>query len=66
MIAHKTSFNLKMDLTQCKKAIHRKLQKVAQRYHQKCKRDPEKTSISALLTIIKPLTAWITINCGKF
>ena len=25
-----------------------------------------KTSISALLTIPKPLTAWITINCGKF
>ena len=26
----------------------------------------EKTSISALLTIPKPLTVWITINCGKF
>ena len=25
-----------------------------------------KTSISALLTMIKPLTVWITINCGKF
>ena len=25
-----------------------------------------KTSISALLIIPKPLTAWITINCGKF
>ena len=25
-----------------------------------------KTSISALLTISKPLTVWITINCGKF
>ena len=25
-----------------------------------------KTSISALLTIPKPLTVWITINCGKF
>ena len=24
------------------------------------------TSISALLTMIKPLTVWITINCGKF
>ena len=24
------------------------------------------TSISALLTIPKPLTTWITINCGKF
>ena len=25
-----------------------------------------KTSISALLTMPKPLTAWITTNCGKF
>ena len=27
---------------------------------------PRKTSISALLTMSKPLTVWITINCGKF
>ena len=25
-----------------------------------------KTSTSALLTMLKPLTVWITINCGKF
>ena len=25
-----------------------------------------KTSISALLTMPKPLTVWISINCGKF
>ena len=25
-----------------------------------------KTSISALLTMAKPLTVWITRNCGKF
>ena len=25
-----------------------------------------KTSISALLTMPKPLTMWITIKCGKF
>ena len=29
-------------------------------------REFQKTSISALLTMPKPLTAWITINCGKF
>ena len=34
--------------------------------HQKSKRIPEKTSISALLTKPKPLTVWITTNCGKF
>ena len=27
---------------------------------------PEKTSTSASLTMLKPLTVWITTNCGKF
>ena len=30
------------------------------------KREFQKTSISALLTMLKPLTMWITTNCGKF
>ena len=34
--------------------------------HGKSKRVPEKTSISALLAMPKPLTVWITMNCGKF
>ena len=29
-------------------------------------REFQKTSISALLTLPKPLAVWITINCGKF
>ena len=29
-------------------------------------RESRKTSISALLIMPKPLTVWITINCGKF
>ena len=29
-------------------------------------REFQKTSISALFTMPKPLTVWITINCGKF
>ena len=29
-------------------------------------RKNKQTSISALLTMPKPLTVWITINCGKF
>ena len=29
------------------------------------KESSRKTSISALLTMLKPLTVWITINCGK-
>ena len=29
-------------------------------------REFQKTSTSALLTMPKPLTVWITKNCGKF
>ena len=32
----------------------------------KTQESSRKTSISALLTMPKPLTVWITINCGKF
>ena len=31
----------------------------------KTQKSSRKTSISALLTMPKPLTVWITINCGK-
>ena len=33
---------------------------------EKAREFKKKTSISALLTMPKPLTMWITINCGKF
>ena len=33
---------------------------------EKARKFQEKTSISILLTMPKPLTVWITINCGKF
>ena len=33
---------------------------------EKAREFQKKTSISALLTTPKPLTLWITINCGKF
>ena len=32
----------------------------------KKQKSSRKTSISALLTMPKPLTVWITINCGEF
>ena len=32
----------------------------------KKQKSSRKTSISALVTMPKPLTVWITINCGKF
>ena len=35
-------------------------------HHWKSKRVPEKTSTSALLTMPKPSSVWITMNCGKF
>ena len=33
--------------------------------HGESKGSPEKTSISPSLTTLKPLTVWITTNCGK-
>ena len=33
---------------------------------EKAKEFQKKTSISALLTMPKPLTVWITVKCGKF
>ena len=33
---------------------------------QKNQENSRKTSSSALLTMLKPLTVWITTNCGKF
>ena len=33
---------------------------------EKARQFQKKTSISALLTMPKPLTVWTTINCGKF
>ena len=33
---------------------------------EKAREFPKKTSISALLTMPKPLIVWITVNCGKF
>jgi len=36
------------------------------RIMEKAREFQKKTSISALLTMPKPLIEWITINCGKF
>ena len=33
---------------------------------QKKQENSRKTSTSASATMLKPLTAWITTNCGKF
>ena len=34
--------------------------------HRKKQENSRKTSTSASLTTLKPLTVWITVNCGKF
>ena len=33
---------------------------------EKKQENSRKTSVSASLTMLKPLTVWITTNCGKF
>jgi len=53
----------KLDLEQAEEP-EIKLQHVGS--SKKSKRVPEKHPTSALLTMPKPLTLWITINCGKF
>ena len=40
--------------------------KKQERKKKKKQESSRKTSISALLTMQKALTVWITINCGKF
>ena len=53
----------KLDLEKAKEPKIRLLISVGSSKKQE---SPRKTSISALLTMPKSLTVWITINCGKF
>ena len=53
----------------CKKAkglSGEALQKAVKRREVKSKEEKERYRHSALLTMPKPLTVWIDINCGKF
>ena len=49
-----------------KVTIFEELNEVNIRWIMEKQESSRKTSISALLTMPKPLTVWITINCGKF
>ena len=49
-----------------KEAGHTLEQKDLSKVTSKKQESSRKTSISALLTMPKPLTVWITTNCGKF
>ena len=48
------------------KVISLQLIKINGKKKKKKQENSRKTSISAILTLPKPLTVWITINCGKF
>ena len=50
----------------CLQKIFREKNLVSSKGSSKKQESSRKTSISALLTMQKPLTVWITINCGKF
>ena len=56
---------INQELPDCKRDLQKEEEPNCQHllYHRKSKRIPE---ISASLTLLKPLTMWITINCGKF
>ena len=54
---------VKMDL---EKAEEQETESPTSAGSSKKQKSSRKTSISALLTMPKPFTVWITINCGKF
>ena len=54
---------LKLDL---EKAEEQEIKLPTSAGSSKKQENSRKTYISALLTMPKPLTVWITINCGKF
>ena len=59
-----------MDLTEAEDIKKRQKEYIEELYkkdlHDRDNHDGMITHISALLTMPKPLTVWITINCGKF
>ena len=54
------------ELTVLEKAEEPEIKLLTSTRTSKKQESSRKTSISALLTMPKPLTVWITINCGKF
>ena len=58
--------NFQMFKLVLEKAKESEIKLLASAGSRKKQESSRKTSISALLTMPKPLTVWITINCGKF
>ena len=61
-----TSLNFQMFKLVLKKAEEPEIKLPTSAGSSKKQESSRKTSISAWLTMLKPLTVWITINCGKF
>ena len=78
LISHASSVMLKIPQARLQQYMNRELPDVQEKAEEpeiklptsagssKKQESSRKTSISALLTMPKPLTVWITINCGKF
>ena len=81
LISHASKVMLKILLARLQQYVNRELPDVQAAFRKgrgtrdhianirwiiKKARDSRKTSNSALLTMPRPLTVWITINCGKF
>ena len=82
LISHTSKVMLKILQARLQKYVNRELPDVQARFRkgrgtrdqiakicwimEKAREFQRKTSISALLTMPKPLTVWITINCEKF
>ena len=78
LISHASKVMLKILQARLQQRMNRKLPDVLEKAEEpeiklptsvgslKKQESSRKTSISALLTTPKPLTVWITINCGKF
>ena len=62
----KTSLNIWKFKLVLDKAEEREIKLPTSAGSWKMEESSSKTSISALLTALKPVTVWITINCGKF
>ena len=77
-ISHATKVMLKILQARLQQYVNRELPEVLEKAAEpkiklptsagswKKQESSRKTSISALLIMSKPLTLWITINCGKF
>ena len=69
LISHASKVMLQILQARLQQYVNRELPGVEAGFRKgslKKQESSRKTSISALLTMPKPLTVWITTNCGKF